>query len=91
MDKNGNFRFTLNIYTQIVIDKSGARDLVNVREVFVSLTYKGKFVVKNQGKSDQYLNVVSKSAEVSNIKILKSDGEEMVVEQMMITSSSSKF
>ena len=44
LDKNGNFRFTLNIYAQILVDQSET-EKVNEREIFLGLTYKGKLVV----------------------------------------------
>lgn len=47
LDKNGNFRFTFNIYAQILVDTTGNKNWVNEREVFLGLTYKGKFVVKD--------------------------------------------
>jgi len=88
LDKNGNFRFTLNIYSQLLIDKSMKmnKNWVNVREIFLGLTYKGKLVVKETKPGEKTLLLVSKSAEVSNVKILNEEGEEVVVEQMMITS-----
>lgn len=85
-DKNGNFRFTFNIYGQILIDTTGNKDYKSVREVFLGLAYKGKFVVKEDRPGEKKLLIVSKSAEVSNVKILQEEGEESVVEQMMITS-----
>lgn len=45
-DKNGNFRFTFNTYAQILVDQTGNKDWINAREIFLGLTYKGKFVVK---------------------------------------------
>lgn len=86
MDKNGNFRFTFNIFAQILVDKSGQKTWVNAREIYLGLTYKGKLVVKETRPGEKTLLIVSKSAEVSNVKILNEQGEEVVVEQMMITS-----
>lgn len=86
LDKNGNFRFTFNVYAQLLVDMTGNQEWVNAREIFLGLTYKGKFVVKETKQGDKKLLIVSKSAEISNVKILKEDGEESVVEQMMITS-----
>lgn len=51
----------------------------------MSLTYKGKFVVKEDRPGDKKLIIVHKSAEASNLKILKGE-EEATVEQMMMTS-----
>lgn len=79
-DKNGNFRFTFNVYAQILIDVTGGKKWVNAREIFLGLTYKGKFVVKETRPGEKKLLIVSKSAEVSNAKILKEEGEESVVE-----------
>merc|ERR1712127_269346 len=42
--------------------------------------------VKENKLGEKTLLIVSKSAEVSNVKILDEDGEEVIVEQMMITS-----
>lgn len=87
LDKNGNFRFTLNIYSQLLIDKKMTNgDWVNAREIFLGLTYKGKLVVKETKPGEKVLLIVSKNAEVSNVKILDENQEEVVVEQMMITS-----
>lgn len=85
LDSKGNFRFTLNIYVQILVDKSET-EKVNEREIFLGLTYKGKLVV-NEENGARNLLIVHKSAEVSNAKILNSAGEEVVVEQMLITSA----
>lgn len=60
--------------------------MVNAREIYLGLTYKGKFVVKEKRPGEKHLVIVSKSAEVSNVKILDEQNEESVVEQMMVTS-----
>lgn len=86
LDKNGNFRFTFNIYGQILVDMSGNKKWVNAREIFLGLTYKGKFVVKENRPGEKTLLIVSKSAEVSGVKVLREEGEESVVEQMMVQS-----
>lgn len=78
LDKNGNFRFTLNLYAQILVDSS-MTEKSSEREIFLGLTYKGKLVVKEEN-GEKILVIVHKSAEVSNAKILKADGEELVME-----------
>lgn len=85
-DKNGNFRFTFNFFLQILIDTTGNKDWVNAREVYLGLTFKGKFVVKEEKPGEKVLSIFAKSAEVSNIKIFDEDGQESMVEQMMMTS-----
>lgn len=84
LDKNGNFRFTFNVFAQVLVDQSASQK-VSEREIFLGFTYKGKLVIKEEN-GEKNLLIVHKSAEVSSAKILKSDGEELVMEQMMITS-----
>lgn len=87
IDKNGNFRFTLNFYAQILVqDKNNKKGWLNAREVFLGLTLKGKAVIKEITPTDKALVLIAKTAEVSTCKILKNNGEEAVVEQMLITS-----
>jgi hypothetical protein len=87
MDKNGNFRFTLNFYAQILVqDKNNKKGWLNAREVFIGLTLKGKAIIKESSSNEKVLVVIAKTAEVSTCKILKTNGEEAVVEQMLITS-----
>jgi len=89
LDKNGNYRFTFNMHAQILVDKSevGNEEWESVREMYISLTYKGKLMVKEKSRLNKSLVVVHKSAEVSNVKVIGPKDEEMVVEQMMITSA----
>jgi hypothetical protein len=51
---------------------------------------KGKVVIKEEtnkkGDSERKLVMMAKALEVGNCKIYKADGEEMVVEQMVLTS-----
>jgi len=87
IDKNGNFRFTLNFYAQILVqDKNNKKGWLNAREVFLGLTLKGKAVIKEITPTDKALVLIAKTVEVSTCKILKNNGEEAVVEQMLITS-----
>jgi hypothetical protein len=85
LDKNGNFRVNLNLFAQVLVDTTGNKNWVMVREIYIGLTYKGKFVQKEKDGAN-YLLIVHKQAEVSGVKILDEKSEEMVVEQMMITS-----
>lgn len=78
LDKNGNFRFSLNIFAQILVDKT-ATVKESAREIYLGFTYKGKLVIKEEN-GEKILLVVHKSAEVSSAKILKGNGEEMVME-----------
>lgn len=89
IDKNGNYRLTFNLHAQFLIDKSsmGKEEWESVRELYISLTYKGKLVVSEKSRRNKTLQIVHKSAEVSQIKVLGKGDEEMVVEQMMITSA----
>lgn len=81
IDKNGNFRFTLNFYSQILVqDKQNKRGWINAREVFLGLTLKGKAIIKETSPGEKILIILPKSAEASTVKILKSNGEEAVVE-----------
>lgn len=84
-DKNGNFRFNFNFFAQILVDRTNNQDWENAREIYLGLTYKGKFVVKEVSPGEKKLIIVHKSAEVSNVKIFKND-EELLAEQMMVTS-----
>ena len=74
---------------QILVDKTrmGNEEWESVRELYISLTYKGKLMVKEKSRRNKSLVVVHKSAEVSNVKVIGPGDEEMVVEQMMITSA----
>lgn len=72
LDKNGNYRFTFNMHAQILVDQSavGNEEWESVREMYISLTYKGKLLVKEQSRRKKSLVVVHKSAEVSNVKVI---------------------
>lgn len=77
MDKNGNFRLTLNVAFQLLVDKFGTKGVYEeARSFYMSLVGKGKFVVKEVSQDMKMLTIVPKSAEVSALKIFKSDGEE---------------
>ena len=54
--------------------------------IFLGLTLKGKAIIKESSSNEKVLVVIAKTAEVSTCKILKTNGEEAVVEQMLITS-----
>lgn len=87
IDKNGNFRITFNFYAQILVqDKENKKSWLNGREVFLGLTLKGKAIVKETSPSEKVLIILPKTAEASTCKILKNNGEEAIVEQMLITS-----
>ena len=87
IDKNGNFRFTVNFYAQILVqDKQNKKAWLNAREVFLGLTLKGKAIIKETSPGEKVLIILPKTAEASTCKILKNSGEEAVVEQMLITS-----
>lgn len=57
----------------MLVDKTNNQDWENVREIYLGLTYKGKFVVKEDRPGEKKLIIVHKSAEVSNVKIYKND------------------
>jgi hypothetical protein len=59
---------------------TGNIDLANIREIYLGLTYKVKFVVIEKRPGKKHLVIVSKSAEVSNFKILDEQDEENAVE-----------
>ena len=87
MDKNGNFRFTVNIMAQLLVDKFKDKGVYEeARSFYVSFVAKGKFVVNEVSPNVKMLTVVPKNAEVQSLKIFKADGEEQVVEQMVLTS-----
>jgi len=51
------------------------------------LVFKGKVVIKEgKRKKDRMMILMAKAAEMGGAKIFKADGEEMVVEQMVLTS-----
>lgn len=78
IDKNGNFRFTLNIYAQLLVDKSeGGLQWVNARDFYLGFTLKGKIVVEEMA-SRKDVHIVAKSAELADIKILDPRGNEQV-------------
>jgi len=88
IDKNGNFRIILNVSAQMLVEKFEGKGMYEeARSLFASFTAKGKLVVKEVSETEKILVVLPKSAEVSSVKILKPDGEEMVMEQMMIVSA----
>jgi len=89
MDKNGNFRFVINLGIEIAVEK-GFKQYEEARSIYVSLVAKGKVVIKEEtnkkGVSERKLVMMAKAFEIGNCKIYKADGEEMVVEQMVLTS-----
>ncbi len=87
MDKNGNFRFTFNFYAQLLVDSTAGRKIWKpARDIYMGFTLKGKIMIKESGRK-KVLVMMPKSAEASMVKILKEDGEEMVVEQMVLMSA----
>ena len=90
MDRNGNFRFAVNLGLEIVVEKEfkpGHYD--PARSMYVSLQLKGKVQVKEHESKNKNLRKVAlfpKAFEVGLLKIFKPDGEEMTVEQMVMTS-----
>lgn len=89
MDKNGNFRFVINLGIEVAVEK-GFKVYEEARSIFMSVVAKGKLVVKEEtkpnGQSERKIVAMAKALEVGNCKIYKADGEEMVVEQMVLTS-----
>ena len=88
IDKNGNFRIILNISVQLLVEKFKNKGMFEeARSIYLSLTAKGKLVVKEISETEKMLVIIPKNAEVGGLKIFKEDGEEMVMEQMMMTSA----
>lgn len=87
MDKNGNFRITINVMAQLLVDKLRNKALYEeARSFYMSFVAKGKFVVNEVTPEQKILTIVPKNAEVQSLKIFKSNGDEQVVEQMVLTS-----
>ena len=88
LDKNGNFRFTFNVYAQLLVEKSEARgQWQEARAFYIGLTFKGKILVEETNPVNKMMVIMPKTAELSSVKILDAAGEEKVVEQMMLTSA----
>ena len=83
MDKNGNFRFVVNIGVEIAVE-SGFKQYEEARSIYLSIVAKGKVVIKEEtsrhGDSVRKLVLSAKALEIGNCKIYKASGEEMVVE-----------
>jgi len=88
MDRNGNFRFAVNFGFEILVEKKGKhKQYEEARAIYVQLVFKGKVVIKEgRRKKDRMMILMAKNAEMGGAKIYKEDGEEMVVEQMVLTS-----
>lgn len=88
MDRNGNFRFAVNLGFEILVEKKGQyKQYEEARAIYVQLVAKGKVVIQEgQRKRDRKMVLMAKAAEMGGAKIFKPDGEEMVVEQMVLTS-----
>lgn len=83
LDKNGNFRLTLNVAAQILVEKKGYQDrgmYDEARSFYTSFVAKGKLLIEEVGPNMKILKIIPKNAEVQNMKIFKADGEEQVVE-----------
>lgn len=87
IDKNGNFRFTVNVYAQLLVDKTvDGLQWQNARDFYLGFAVKGKLVIEEMaGRKD--VHIVPKSAELAEIKILDSNGKEQVSAQMMVQST----
>ena len=83
MDKNGNFRFVINLGVEIAVEKE-FKQYEEARSIFVSMVAKGKVLIKEEtkknGETEKRLVMMAKAVEVGHCKIYKADGEEMVVE-----------
>ena len=55
--------------------------------MYLGITFKGKILVKENERRRKILVIMAKDVEASTVKILKENGEECVVEQMIITSA----
>lgn len=90
MDRNGNFRFSINIGLEIAVEKEmQPGHFEQARSLYLSLVAKGKVQVKeheSKNKNLRKLMLSPKALEVGKLKIFKPDGEEMTVEQMVMTS-----
>jgi len=88
MDKNGNFKFVLNISVTLLIQKEGVKkEWDEARSMFMSFTAKGKVTTNTTNRNgEKLLTVFAKSAELSQLKMFDGEGEEKELEQMLITS-----
>jgi len=78
MDKNGNFKFVLNISITLLIQKSGVRkEWDEARSMFASFTAKGKVTTNTTNRNgEKLLTVFAKSAELSQLRMFDKDGQE---------------
>ena len=88
LERNGNFKFSLNLCLQLMFDKKSAADeWESVKELYVGFAFKGKITIEEEIETTEKILVATpKSAEVGTLKILDSKGEESIVEQMVLTS-----
>lgn len=88
MDKNGNFKFVLNISITLLIQKSGVKkEWDEARSMFASFTAKGKVTTNTTNRNgEKLLTVFAKSAELSQLRMFDKDEQEQELEQMLITS-----
>lgn len=81
LDKNGNFRFTFNVYAQLLVDKTDGKGVwEEARAFYIGFTFKGKILVEETNPVNKMMVIMPKSAEISSVKILNAAGEEQIVE-----------
>ena len=85
VDRNGNFKIIGNVAMDMLIEKDQNRgNYEQARECYFSFTFKGKAVVKEISQDEKLVLLLPKAAEVSQIKIYNTEGEEQTVEMMAI-------
>ena len=88
MDKNGNFKFVFNLSLQLLVENKETKGRwEEARNMYMSFTAKGKITTNKTSKTgEQILSIYPKSAEMSQLKVFNADGEEIELEQMLLTS-----
>ena len=84
MDKNGNWKFQINLSAQINVESlPGVWD--PVRNIYMTMVFKMKITTDDSNPFDKKFVFLPKNLEITQLKVLK-DNEEMVTEQMLIQS-----
>ena len=68
-------------------DKEIPSPFVKARKVVIGITFKGKMQLQDVSSEEKALVLIPKGAEATLVKIMNANGEENVVEQMIVTSA----
>ena len=78
IEKNGNFKFILNFYVEIIVENKDPEvktPFIKARKVVIGVTFKGKISLQDVSPEEKALLVIPKGAEATTIKITKPNGE----------------